>query len=474
MEFPFETYIRNVVHEAGINNTQPKKRIARTITNKSEVDEILSIDHYKASKKTTTVDMFGDFGEGSRFNPYDIITIPKGLFGGLSLSSDPHLKEISGFHIDSKGKPIEPDENDFSIGQINTSGKYIGTSTKKNLEAFTTTVGSWIFNRWFIEPICDITGYWTNIVTNKSLDDINSLMSNAILEDKMSIQQLKNFINDSQILMGCCSVIASSHTEGIYMLNDVIKKKKAEILSRPGFKDRLDNGDLVAMREMEDELINESKKFLRDDPCIDMYNSGSRADWGNNFKNMYLMRSGMVGTNGTTKIVTDGYIDGLKPEDYVAACDASIGGGYNRSQLTRNGGYKERLFFLATAHIKYLSEGSDCKTKRYIEVELNKKNIKEWLYSFIIDNDKLVELTPDIADKYIDKKVKMRFSALCEAKHSQVCEKCGGTLFRRLNMLNVGMASSIMMSSVKNTNMKKMHCLSIKLTTPNINKVFSI
>ena len=476
MQVPgFDNIIFNrILHEAGINNTQPKKRVARTITNKSDLDEILAIDHYKAAEKSTTVDLFGNFGKGPRFNPYDIINIPKGLFGGLSLSDDAYLREISGFYIDSQGNIIETDEDDYDVSSSTANGKYVGTSTKKNMESFTTTIGTWIFNKWFLEPICDITGYWNSTIDKKGMEKINGLMSNALLDDKMSVRQLKNYINDSQILMGCCSVLSSSHTEGIYMLNDVIKKKKAEILARPGIKDALANSDLVVMKQVEDELLSEAKKFLRDDPCIDMYNSGSRATWDGNFKDMYIMRSGIKQSDGSFKIVMDGYIDGLSPDDYVAAVNGSVEGAYNRSELTRKGGYKERLFFLATAHIKYLGKDSDCKTKRYIEVDLTDKNANDWLYSFIIDDSRLVELTPSTISQYIGKRVKMRYSSLCEAPNSQVCEKCGSSLFRRIGMLNVGMSSSICMSSVKNTSMKTMHQKSIHMTNPDLTRVFSL
>ena len=57
------------------------KRHAKNITKPSDVDEILALTAEQAAKKETIMNYFGDFGKGPRFNPYDTIMIPKGLYG---------------------------------------------------------------------------------------------------------------------------------------------------------------------------------------------------------------------------------------------------------------------------------------------------------------------------------------------------------------------------------------------------------
>ena len=79
-------------------------RRSKTITSPKEIEYLVSIKE-KDITTTLIMELFGEFESGRRFNPYDIVTIPKGSYG--------------------------PDG-------------------KKNKNDFTTTVGIWIFNRYFI------------------------------------------------------------------------------------------------------------------------------------------------------------------------------------------------------------------------------------------------------------------------------------------------------------------------------------
>ena len=421
-----------------INFTPDKKRKSRVITKQEEIDEILSINHSKARKKTILMGLFANFGKEPKYNPYDIIEVPKGGFGGLSYSKDDMDREEAIGKIPNPKDPKRVME--------------IKTSTKKNKSSFITTVGILIFNRIFTEPISDIVGYINESVTAKKFSGaINKKISYAILEDRMSIKQMKHLIENTQLIMSCCSSWASSHTNRIFTMQEDIIKKKQEILSRPGIKEKIDASDLTTMKNMENELIDYSKKLLRDDPSIDMFLSDARSTFDNNFKNMYLMRSGVTGTDMKTTIVLDSYMDGMNLKDYSAIADAAVVGAYSKSCMTAGPGHLERQFLGATSHLSLTDQpDSDCHTRHYKEVKITKDNIDNNYYSYIIENGKLVELLPSNADKYIGKTVKMRTSDECEAPNGFICDHCMGTLPRRLGMTNIGLMTPIGMSSLKN------------------------
>jgi hypothetical protein len=204
-----------------------------------------------------------------------------------------------------------------------------------------------------------------------------------------------------------------------------------------------------------------------------MYNSGARSSWGNNFKNMYLIKGPVKLTDESYHYVSSSYISGLDKEDFAATNDSAVGGPYSRSRETAYGGYDERRVMRATQHIKILPKGSDCGTKRHIVVTLTNKNIKEWMYSFIIEGSKLIELTSENKNKYVGKTVKMRYSSLCESKKG-ICEACTGTLMRRLGVDNAGLVAMVMMSSVKNKAMKSFHDSSLDLATMDPEKAFGL
>ena len=96
------------------------KRTSKEIKNKDDIDFLINL---KEDDITTSLimELFGDYNVKQRFNPYDIITIPIGSYG------------------------------------ININGK-----EKKNKNAFTTTIGRFIFNKYFIESepeLFNIIGY---------------------------------------------------------------------------------------------------------------------------------------------------------------------------------------------------------------------------------------------------------------------------------------------------------------------------
>lgn len=404
------------------------KRYSKQITAAKDVNEIISITAEQAAKKETLMNWFGDFGKGPRFNPYDIITIPKGKYG---------------------------------------------KNNKTNKNSFVTTIGLWLFNKAFIEDLSDVLGYINETVNADKYDEINKQLSYALLEDEITVTQLKNFIMQTQIVMSCASAICPSHTMNVLLLTNKaeIKKKQLEKQHAEGIK----NKDLAEMKAVENEMIDWAKEELKDDESIDMYNSGARSSWGNNVKNMYLMKGPIKQTDGSYNYVSSSYISGMDPKDYANINDAAVGGPYSRSNKTQEGGYLEKQFTNATQHIKVGKPGSDCGTTRYILITLTNKNINEWMYCFVINNNNtLTEITSKNKDKFIGKTVKMRFSSLCKAKNGTICEKCAGTLYNRIGIENIGLGCMVYASSLKNLAMKSFHDSSLNLAKIDPDKVFNI
>lgn len=102
--------------------------------------------------------------------------------------------------------------------------------------------------------------------------------------------------------------------------------------------------------------------------------------------------------------------------------------------------------------------GSDCKTKKTKSVKLTEKNIKKWMYSYIMEGETPVELTSKNKGKYIGKTVKIRFSSLCQDKKPGcTCNICGGNLPYRRGIQNSGIETTQIASTMKNKSMKSFH-----------------
>lgn len=404
------------------------KRKPKIITNQNDIN---FISHITEDDITSSfmMETFGKFNGSTRFNPYDEITIPPGCYGN---------------------------------------------NGKLNKQSFTTTVGIYIFNKYFIErDLFDYFHYINKEIDGDMHDYINKEISFLLLEDEISADTLKRFHKKVQKFMPYVSFLAPTYSDKFLTCTSVINKKKEELIKQN--KEAIEAGDEVVAERIEKELLDFAMDYLDGDPSMDSYLSGARGTFDNNFKNMYVMKGAVRDPDPNAKqkykIATSNYMDGIKPEEYVIYANSLAAGPFSRAKKTEVGGYLEKLFLYAYQHITLDPEGSDCGTKRYITVALTKKNIKDWMYSYVIQGDKLVEITSKNRDKFIGKTVKLRYSALCESK-TGICNHCFGNLPYRRGDLNVGIASTIVPSTMKNKSMKAFHDSVQRTTIIDINKAF--
>lgn len=404
------------------------KRKPRVVTKQEDIDYIVNITQDDITS-SFMMETFGDFGSTPRFYPYDEISVPPGKYGNHG---------------------------------------------KLNKNTFYTTVGTYIFNKFFIErDLFDQFQYINKEVSGKMLNQINEKLSYLVLEDKITVEQQKMFHKKMQKNMPFVSILSPSFTTKMLTCTDEINKEKERLIKK--YQDALERGDEVVAEKMEKELLDFALEYLKDDPAMDPYLSGARTDLGNHFKNLFVMKGAVRNPDPNAKqkynIATSNYMDGIKPEEYCLFANSLAAGPFSRAKKTEVGGYLEKLFLYAYQHVQLDPPGSDCGTKRYIEVTLDSKNISKWMYSYVIQGSKLVEITSENMDKFIGKTVKMRFSALCESK-TGICNHCFGNLPYRRGDLNAGISTTIVASTMKNKSMKAFHD-SVQKTTPvDINKAF--
>lgn len=405
-------------------------RKSKKITSPKDIEYLVNI---KEKDITTSfiMDTFGEFETGQRFRPYDIIEIPANSYG---------------------------------------------PEGKKNKKPFVTTVGIWIFNKYFIEEdLFDMFKYVNKTIDKKMYGKLNNEISVAVLEDRLPLETMKRFNMKTQKCMPYISILAPNYTDKMLTCTEVINKKKKELYKK--YEEQIEKGDEIAASRMEKELLDFAIEYMGDDPSMDMFISGARGSIGNNFKNMFVMKGVIKDPDPNAKqkynVAMSNYIDGISPDEYALFANSLAAGPYARAKKTENGGYREKLFLRAFQHLTLDPPGSDCGTKRYIEVILTESNINEWMYSYIIEGSKLVELTSQNKSKYIGKKVKVRFSALCESK-TGICNKCMGNLYYRLDKTNVGTSLTQIPSVQKNIAMKSFHDSTQSLYDMDLEKIFQL
>lgn len=402
-------------------------RVPKEITKADDIDYILSIDESKVTL-SEMMEMFGEFNEKQRFHPYDTFTVPKGCYG----------------------------------------------KSKKNSNSVHTTVGIWIFNRFMIEnDLSDKLGYLNYEFNKGKWNDLVGKVTQMVLEDELELDVLDRLLQKSQKLMPLCDVLTPSITDKFLNVSKYCEPKKRELAKK--YAKEIEAGDSLIAEKIEQELIDYAMEYLKDDPSMDIYLSGARSNIGNHFKNMYLMKGAIRNPDPNAEkqfdIALSNYNDGISKEEYSIFCNSLAAGPYKRAARTEIGGKWEKLFVKGYEHIQALKKGSDCGTKHYIEVVMTKDMINKFMYSYIIEGSRLVELNSKNKDKYLGQKVKLRFSGLCEAKDG-ICNACMGNLPYILNVENIGIVESSIASILKNISMKAFHDSTEKNYHMNVEKAF--
>ena len=338
------------------------------ITSSNLADYIMNI-----TKEDITYDFmmstFGSFEGNSKAHVYDLIKVPIGKFSF-----------------------------------VNLAGK-----TVSNKNEFTTTIGIFLFNillsSFNFSKFFD--GYINKSIDKKQYGKIGKRLSYALIEDEITVEDLKQWENTMQWLMPFEDVLSPNHTEKLISCTKVLNKKKDELIKK--YQKEIDAGDIAVVEQIEKELLAYAKEYLGDDPAMDTILSGAGGQFNNNFKNMFVMKGAIRNPDPNAKkkydIVTSNYIDGISADEYSIIAGSGASGAYSRGKKTETGGYWEKLFVSAYQHIQLDAKGSDCGTSRHIVVDLNESNIGDYMYCYAIKPNGSLELINSKTSKnYIGKR----------------------------------------------------------------------
>lgn len=384
--------------------------------------------------------LFGTFENKSLCNPYDTFTVPNGAFVFKDLQGKEH----------------------------------------SNKNEFKTTIGLWLYNVFFFrdDGLTPVIGYVNSTISEGPFSDINKKLSYALMEDFITTDQMRRYLDKCQTFMPFENILGPNHTEGVLTCTKEINKKKKELYVK--YKEGIDKGDPETCTRMEKELLDFSKELLGDDPYFDTLESGGGGSFGNNFKNVYVMKGAIRDPDPNAKqayhVALSNFSDGVSADEYSLIANSLAAGPYYRGKKTESGGYWEKLFESATQYVVLDEPGTDCGTDKYITVALDNKNVSDYMYSFIIQGNKLVELTSQNMNEYIGKTVKMRFSSMCKRIHGKgkICNACAGNAFYRIGIKNIGAACSQIASTFKVRCMKGFHDSTLKTVEIDVAKAFGL
>jgi len=328
-----------------------------------------------------------------------------------------------------------------------------------------TTLGRYIFNLFCLVPnnLITYTGYTNERVTKKVVGRIQGVLGEKLIEGVIDNKKYAEFM-DRILWLG----FSLSPIMGASFDYDSV----APIPKAVSLRDRLTKDiDSVPSHKKVSETIRIEKEMLpivetelAKTQAMQLYESGMGKGLGNNYKKSSLMFGVIQNLNDPSHVHVSktSLIEGIQQSEMHEFSQKTIEASYSRAVGTRDGGYKSKIGMAAFQGAKLDVEGSDCKSTRYIEVDLTKDNIGKFYMRYVVTKKGLEPISSENSKDLIGTTVKVRSPMYCKSKKGY-CNKCAGDMLYKLNVKNVGLTLFVLFGSLQNASMKKFHDTSVKI-----------
>jgi hypothetical protein len=333
-----------------------------------------------------------------------------------------------------------------------------------NDKAIVTTVGKYLVNQFLLMPnIIKHTGYINRTLDKGGIGFLEDSLAELLLTDKITTNDYIDYIDKAQWLGFAPSfVVSPGYGYDIVVPLDTVNKRKEELIKK--HEQSLKDNDPVAATAIERELTDLAEEELRlnDVMGMDYFDSGTSKGFGNNYKNMSIMRGSMPNNSepGKFHVTTSNLMDGIDKEEFYKYADLTVLASHSRAIGTQKGGYVSKQLNASFQTLMLDDKGTDCGTRMTIPFELTKGNKGQFLYRYIKEGDKTVLLDKTNVDSYIGKSVEFRTPMYCTSE--KICNKCAGELYYMLGIKNTGLLSARVGSSLMNMALKKFHDTTLK------------
>jgi hypothetical protein len=360
--------------------------------------------------------------------------------------------------IKEKGKlKAVPSRMKTSDEFVLEKGEYINT------EKITTNAGLFIYNKLIVErDLVKVLGYVNNTIDSKQLGSIEDKLSKALLTDQIPVEAMASYLNRTQWLaMQFHSAISGSFTmHTLKPLPSVIKERDTLLKEN---RQKINDGDVILASKIEKQLLKKAEDELKGDHGMDLYKSGARGSFGNNFKNISVMKGPVFNpTTGGFDVVESNFMEGIRKEELPTYGNAIITGAYPKAIGTATSGYFSKQIIAALQAVQLDKKGSDCGTKGTLHTVISPGASQDFLYRYVVDRGKLVLLDENNIKNYTGRPIELRSPMFCIGQKK--CRVCAGLMYEKLGIDNIGLTAARVSSTLLNLSMKKFHDTSAKMS----------
>ena len=348
--------------------------------------------------------------------------------------------------------------------RFNPNDRFIlKAGTLYNLKSEDTTVGRYLINKLLLtENLGKILGYINIVLDGDGLGWLDGTMSTFLLDDKITVAEFSEYIDKMQWLgFSTAKFIDAPLTTDMVITRDSVRKRKDELIEKHA--EEIANVDITTISNIESELLGLAKNELKDLPDMEIYNSGSRGKFANNYKMTSIARGVVKSVSNPDKLYASMSTldEGIPPEDQHIYGDILTAASYSRAMGTRQGGYEAKKIAAAFQGVIFGPINSDCGTKNTIPIKITGDNTKLLTDRYIVEGGRPLLINNENIKGYIGQIVNLRSPMYCKDEH--ICNKCAGDLYYKLGIDNVGLISNVIGSSMTTLALKLFHDTSIKL-----------
>lgn len=319
-----------------------------------------------------------------------------------------------------------------------------------------TTIGIFIVNKFIFEML-EVFGY-LNVEFGKVWKKLDAKVAEALVAGDITTEQFGEYIDRCQFLFGgtLAHIINPSLSSTIIKLPPAAKKQKKELMKENA--EALAANDTEAASRVERAVTKTAVDEMRKagDPAISIFDSGA-VDPYNNMKTMLVMKGSVEDPTGESptgyKVVTSDYNEGISKNDVPAIANAVVNSSYSSGVKTQDAGYIGKKYNVLMQRVTIGPKGSDCGTGDTMTAVVTSR----FLHRFMLEGNKLVELTAENLDQYKGKRVRFRSPLHCKMKDPCYCNVCVGNRFYNLGINNVGLSMSVLSGSLLNASLQSKH-----------------
>lgn len=366
------------------------------------------------------------------------------------------LQNLFADHYDVSAKKIIRSKFNTFDQFILEAGEYY------NKEKVVTNCGMFIMNKRVLEEhYLSRIGYWNKELSNKATSELSETCIQFAEKSPEEYMFYIQFLDDLRWLADIihtdiCSSISIRTAKPL----PSVQKLKKELLKK--HEKELSEGRMDIFNDIKKQLLDKAKEELKDEPSLELYESGARGS----FDNAYWRLNVMIGpvynaAKGDYEIITNSLYDGYSKEEVATIANNMVSAFYPKSIGSGVAGYLTKKINAACQTIVLDDAGTDCKTTNTRTVLLTPDMMKLYTDSYMVEREgKLVRLTKENMSKYEGKTVKMRTPDFCCS--DKPCNICSGERFYIMGIKYAGLIESKLSGAFLEGKMKASHDMTIK------------